>query len=164
MADAFVYAVENAEGGEPVDVAVVPSGCVRDTYGIGDITVEKVFDSYSLGIGADGVPGYPLISVYLTGEELKIAAEIDASVSDYMTTARLYMSGFQFSFNPNRLILNKVTDASLVDEKPGGRIELEDDKLYRVVADLYSGQMFSGHSDVLRLAQYRTEERGRHTD
>ena len=142
MADAFVYAVENAEGGEPVDVAVVPSGCVRDTYGIGDITVEKVFDSYSLGIGADGVPGYPLISVYLTGEELKIAAEIDASVSDYMTTARLYTSGFQFSFNPNRLILNKVTDASLVDES-GGRIELEDDKLYRVVADLYSGQMLS---------------------
>lgn len=142
MADAFVYAVENADGGEPVDVAVVPSGCVRDTYGIGDITVEKVFDSYSLGIGADGVPGYPLISVYLTGEELKIAAEIDASVSDYMTTARLYTSGFQFSFNPNRLILNKVTDASLVDES-GGRIELEDDKLYRVVADLYSGQMLS---------------------
>ena len=142
MADAFVYAVENAQGGQPVDVAVVPSGCVRDTYGIGDITVEKVFDSYSRGIGADGVPGYPLISVYLTGEELKIAAEIDASVSDYMTTARLYTSGFQFSFNPNRLILNKVTDASLVDEN-GGRIELEDDKLYRVVADLYSGQMLS---------------------
>lgn len=142
MADAFVYAVENAQGGEPVDVAVVPSGCVRDTYGIGDITVEKVFDSYSLGIGADGIPGYPLISVYLTGEELKIAAEIDASVSDYMTTARLYTSGFQFSFNPNRLILNKVTDASLVDEN-GERMELEDDKLYRVVADLYSGQMLS---------------------
>lgn len=142
MADAFVYAVENAQGGEPVDVAVVPSGCVRDTYGIGDITVEKVFDSYSLGIGADGIPGYPLISVYLTGEELKIAAEIDASVSDYMTTARLYTSGFQFSFNPNRLILNKVTDASLVNEN-GERMELEDDKLYRVVADLYSGQMLS---------------------
>ena len=142
MADAFVYAVENAQGGELVDVAVVPSGCVRDTYGIGDITVEKVFDSYSLGIGADGIPGYPLISVYLTGEELKIAAEIDASVSDYMTTARLYTSGFQFSFNPNRLILNKVTDASLVDEN-GERMELEDDKLYRVVADLYSGQMLS---------------------
>lgn len=142
MADAFVYAVENAQGGQPVDVAVVPSGCVRDTYGIGDITVEKVFDSYSLGIGADGIPGYPLISVYLTGEELKIAAEIDASVSDYMTTARLYTSGFQFSFNPNRLILNKVTDASLVDEN-GERIELEDDKLYRVVADLYSGQMLN---------------------
>ncbi len=147
MADAFVYAVENAEGGEPVDVAVVPSGCVRDTYGTGDITVEDVFNSYSLGIGADGVPGYPLISVYLTGEELKIAAEIDASVSDFMTTARLYISGLHFSFNPNRLILNKVTDTYLVDDG-GNRVELEDDKLYRVVADLYSGQMLSTVTDM----------------
>lgn len=147
MADAFAYAVENAEGGEPVDVAVVPSGCVRDTYGTGDITVEDVFNSYSLGIGADGVPGYPLISVYLTGEELKIAAEIDASVSDFMTTARLYISGLHFSFNPNRLILNKVTDTYLVDDG-GNRVDLEDDKLYRVVADLYSGQMLSTVTDM----------------
>ncbi len=90
--DAYVYAVENAADydGVPVDVAVVPSGTVRDTYAKGDITVEQVFNSFSLGIGADGVPGYPLISVYLTGKELKTAAEIDASVSDFMTTARLY--------------------------------------------------------------------------
>lgn len=59
--------------GVPVDVAVVPSGTVRDTYAKGDITVEQVFNSFSLGIGADGVPGYPLISVYLTGKELKTA-------------------------------------------------------------------------------------------
>lgn len=149
MSDAFAYAVENAEGddGTPVDVAVVPSGCVRDTYGMGDITVESVFNSYSLGIGADGVPGYPLISVYLTGKELKIAAEIDASVSDYMTTARLYVSGLNFSFNPNRMILNKVTDVYLTDND-GNRVELEDDKLYRVVADLYSGQMLSAVTDM----------------
>lgn len=149
MSDAFAYAVEHADGydGNPVDVAVVPSGCVRDTYGMGDITVESVFNSYSLGIGADGVPGYPLISVYLTGKELKIIAEIDASVSDYMTTARLYMSGLNFSFNPNRMILNKVTDAYLVDND-GNRVELEDEKLYRVVADLYSGQMLSAVTNM----------------
>lgn len=144
MSDAFAYAVEHAqgEGGGAVDAAVVPSGCVRDTYGIGDITVEQVFNSFSLGIGADGVPGYPLICVYLTGKELKIAAEIDASISDFMPTARLYMSGLHFSFNPHRMLLNKVTDVYLED-KDGNRVELEDDKLYRVVADLYSGQMLS---------------------
>lgn len=149
MSDAFVYAVEHAEGydGKPVDVAVVPSGCVRDTYGMGDVTVESVFNSYSLGIGADGVPGYPLISVYLTGKELKMVAEIDASMSDYMMTVRLYMSGLNFSFNPNRMLLNKVTDVYLVNHD-GNRVELEDDKLYRVVADLYSGQMLSAVTDM----------------
>ena len=148
MSDAYVYAVENAADfdGVAVDVAVVPSGTVRDTYAKGDITVEQVFNSFSLGIGADGVPGYPLISVYLTGKELKTAAEIDASVSDFMTTARLYCSGLDFTYNPNRMILNKVTDVYLDDGTQ--RIELEDDKLYRVVADLYSGQMLSAVTDM----------------
>lgn len=149
MSDAYVYAVENSDDfdGVPVDVAVVPSGTVRDTYTAGNITVEQVFNSFSLGIGPDGVPGYPLISVYLTGKELRTAAEIDASVSDYMTTARLYMSGLHFTYNPNRMILNKVTDIYLTDEN-GSRVELEDDKLYRVVADLYSGQMLSAVTDM----------------
>lgn len=143
LSDAYIYAVKNADDydGQPVDVAVVPSGTVRDTYARGDITVEQVFNSFSLGIGADGVPGYPLISVWLTGKELKTAAEIDASVSDLMTTARLYSSGLNFTFTPHRLPLNKVTDVYL--EQDGQRVELEDDKLYRVIADLYSGQMLS---------------------
>ena len=143
LSDAYLYAVKNADDydGQPVDVAVVPSGTVRDTYARGDITVEQVFNSFSLGIGADGVPGYPLISVWLTGRELKTAAEIDASVSDLMTTARLYSSGLNFTYNPHRLLLNKVTD--VYQEQDGQRVELEDDKLYRVIADLYSGQMLS---------------------
>ena len=148
IADAYVYAVENAADydGVPVDLAVVPSGTVRDTYARGDITVEQVVNSFSLGIGADGVPGYPLISVYLTGREIRTAAEIDASVSDFMTTARLYCSGLNFTYNPHRLLLNKVTDVCLEDD--GQRVALEDDKLYRIVADLYSGQMLSAVTDM----------------
>ena len=149
IADAYKYAVTNADDfdGKPVDVAVVPSGTVRDTYTPGDITVEDVFNSFSLGIGPDGVPGYPLVSVYLTGSELKTVAEIDASISDYMTTARLYMSGLQFSYNPNRMILNKVTDVYLLGDD-GQREEIDDDRLYRVVADLYSGQMLGAVTDM----------------
>ena len=74
------------------------------------------------------------------------AAEIDASVSDFMTTARLYCSGLNFTYNPHRLLLNKVTDVYLV--KDGQRVELQDDKLYRIVADLYSGQMLSAVTDM----------------
>lgn len=142
MSDAYVYAVENSEyyDGDPVDVAVVPSGTVRDTYTKGDITVEDVFNSFSLGIGRDGVAGYPLINAYLTGKELKLVAEVDASVSDFMTTARLYCSGLNFTYNPHRMILNKVTDCYLT-RADGERTEIQDDKLYHVVTDLYTGQM-----------------------
>lgn len=148
MSDAYVYAVEHSKGydGTPVDVAVVPSGTVRDTYTKGDITVEQVYNSFSLGIGKDGLAGYPLITAYLTGKELKLVAEVDASVSDYMTIARLYCSGMNFTYNPHRMILNKVTDCYLV--KNGKREEIQDDKLYRVVTDLYTGQMLGSVMDI----------------
>jgi hypothetical protein len=64
-----------------------------------------------------------------------------------MTTARLYCSGLSFSYNPNRMLLNKVTDVYLTGEDDE-RIELEDDKLYHVVADLYSGQMLGAVNDM----------------
>lgn len=149
LSDAFFYTVNRADTPDPhpVDVAIVPSGCVRDTFATGDITVEDVFNAYSLGIGLDGIPGYPLISIYLTGEELKTGAEIDASVSDFMSAARLYLSGFSFTYNPHRLLLNKVTDCCLIDRN-GNPTEIQDDKLYRIVCDLYSGQMLGAVTDV----------------
>ena len=149
LADSFAYAAAQADDPDthPIDVAIVPSGCVRDTFATGDVTVTDVFNAYSLGIGPDGIPGYPLISMYLTGAELKTGAEIDASVSDFMKSARLYISGLHFTFNPHRIILNKVTDCYMTDEK-GSRVEIEDDKLYRVVCDLYSGQMLGAVTDV----------------
>lgn len=148
MADAYAYAVEQvSEDEHPVDVAVVPSGTIRDTYPLGEITTENVFHSFSLGIGKDMIPGYPMISVYLTGAELKTAAELDASISDLMTTARLYTSGLCWSYNPNRMILNRATDVYLRDEE-GKRVELEDDKLYRVVTDFYSSQMLGNVTNL----------------
>lgn len=149
IADAYVYAVENAEdfNGIPVDFAVAPAGTIRETYAKGDITVENVYNSFSLGIGRDEIPGYPLVSLYLTGAELKTLLEVDASISDLMTYARLYLSGVNFSYNPNRMILNKVTDCYLVGDN-GERIEIEDDKLYRGVTDLYSCQMLGSVTDL----------------
>lgn len=149
MADSYRYKVESLPewDGIPVDVAVVPAGLVRETYSIGTITVEDVFNSFSLGIGEDGFAGYPLISFYLTGKELKIVAEIDASISPLMSSARLYTSGLQWTFNPNRMILNKSMDAHLVT-LDGERSELEDDTLYRLVSDLYSARLIGSVTDL----------------
>lgn len=154
IADSYIYATAKAEGEnyEPVAAAYAPSGTIRDTLQKGEITVSDAFNVCSLGVGADGVAGYPLVSVYLTGEELKTAAEIDVSVSPIMTTAQLYPSGIRWTYNSNRLILNRVTDVRLnadVDtdgEELSGAIE--DDKLYRVVAGLYSAQMLGTVEDT----------------
>lgn len=144
ISDSYIYAVKKAEGNkyEPVAAAVIPAGTIRGSFFNGDITVADAFASSSLGIGKDNISGYPLISVYLTGKELKTLCEVDASISPIMLDAQLYMSGMSFTFNPNRLILNKVTNANLVNEK-GSYEKIDDKKLYRVVAGLYSGQMLS---------------------
>ena len=147
IADAYTYAAEQVFGEDMVAMSVAPSGTIRDSYAKGEITTENVFNSFSLGIGRDEIPGYPLIGVYLTGEELKLAAEIDASISDFMTTARLYTDGLYWHYNPNRMLLNKATDVFLVNNQEE-RVELEDDKLYLVVTDFYSSQMLGGVTDL----------------
>ena len=147
MADAYTYTVEEILGKDTVDVTVVPSGVIRDTYAVGELTTENAYNSFSLGIGEDGIPGYPLIGVYLTGAELKTAAEIDASISDFMTTARLYTDGLYWNYNPNRMLLNKVTDVYICNND-GERVELDDNELYYVVTDFYTSQMLGGVTDL----------------
>lgn len=144
ISDSYIYAVKKAEGEnyKEIAAAIVPYGIIRDSFTRGNITVTDVFNVSSLGIGADGVSGYPLISVYLTGKELKTAAEVDASIQPIMGEAQLYMSGLNYTFNPKRMIFNKVTDAYL-ENSQGNREEIVDDELYRVVVGLYSAQMLS---------------------
>ncbi len=122
-----------------------------------------MFNSFSLGIGADGVPGDPLIEAYLTGKELKTVAEIDASVSDLMTSARLYMYGLQFTYNPHRMILNRVTDVYLLDAD-GNRRELEDDKLYRGGRSLQWADAVCGDENIVWTVGCCAEKGRRNTD
>ena len=104
LADAYYWA-GNQNSQDPVDVALTASGVIRDTFPKGPITVSQVFNVASLGIGADGVPGYPLISVYLTGKDLKNAIEVDASVPPLMSAAQLFYSGVEY-FLKNRDVID----------------------------------------------------------
>ena len=142
ISDSYIAAVKKAEGDRyrNIDVAVVPAGVVRGSFTRGTITVADAFNVSSLGIGPDMVPGYPLVNIYLTGEELKITAEIDISISTLMPEARLYMSGLSYSYNPSRLLLNRVTETRLM-HSDGSFSEIDNKKLYRVIGGLYSCQM-----------------------
>lgn len=142
IADSYIYAVQQAEGDDyvPVDFAVVASGVIRGSFAAGEITTSDAFNVSSLGSGADGTPGYPLISVWITGKELKDAFEVDASVTPIMSAAQLYGSGMTWTWNPHRIIFNKVNNCAQV-LPDGTTVPLENDRLYRVVTGLYSGQM-----------------------
>lgn len=138
LSDAYKWAAEEATG-EPVDLALTASGVIRESFAVGDITVSDVFNAASLGIGADRVPGYPLVSVWLTGADVKNAIEVDASVSQLMPAARLYYSGAGAYYNTNRMFFNKTAAVSLLRDGTGEAID--DGRLYRVVTGLYCGQM-----------------------
>ncbi len=129
IADAYRAAGSNEK---PVDVAVIPAGYIRWGLLSKDITLSDVFEVVSLGSGPDELAGYPLIDLYLTGKELWNVAQVDASITPLMAEAQLFCSGLGYEFNPNRIIFNRVTDAWLIGPSKE-RIEIEKDKLYRLV-------------------------------
>ena len=139
LSDAYRWAAEEATG-EEIDAAFTASGVIRESFAIGDVTTSQVFNVASLGIGADEVPGYPIIKVYLTGADLKNVMEVDASVYPIMNAAQLFSSGIEYSFNQNRMLFNKV-DYSAIRKDDGTTEEIVDDELYSVVTGLYCGQM-----------------------
>ncbi|MDY2839884.1 MAG: metallophosphoesterase [Treponema sp.] len=147
IADAF-YNTLTAMG-EKVDFTVVPFGCIRNGYEKGPVTVSDVFESFSLGIGRDQLAGYPLIKVYIKGEDLINAAEVDCSMSGMISYVRLFTSGFHYEYNPKRMILNKATKVYIT--KPDGTKEpVDKNKLYCCITDMYTGQMLGNVLDMTK--------------
>ncbi len=148
ITDAYLYAVRQAEGGmgAPITAAFVNAGVIRASFAKGDITVSDVFDVSSIGSGADGTAGYPLIDVWLTGREIRNVMELDPSVGPIFSGAQLYSSGVSYHFNMNRMLFNRMTDPAL-QGADGTKTALEDGALYRVVTNLYSSQMLGMVTD-----------------
>ena len=130
-----------------VAVAVISNGVVRDPIvkgKTGQIAVCDAFRAIPLGIGFDEAEtmGYPLITVYVYPSELKKALEILTSIypvkgSDYF----LQVSGVRFTYNPHRMIFDRITGIWLGDEESGYQhLDYSDSNriLLRIAADIYN--------------------------
>ena len=135
FSDAYKLAAETALG-EEVDVALTAAGVVRESLPMGNVTTSDVFNAASLGVGTEG----ELVRVYITGQDLMNAFEVDASVQPLMSAAQLFFSGAEYSFNTNRMIFNKV-DHAMLRRNDGTLEQIQKDKLYSVVTGMYCGQM-----------------------
>lgn len=138
MADSIAKTLKDI--GQDSDIVVVPSGVIRGIYNKGPVTVSKVFETFSLGIGKDRLTGYPLMKVWIKGSELENVCELDASLSSLMTYVRLYPKGLAYKYNTVNFIMDKVVEVYSVDEA-GSFTPIEKDKLYSVVVDMYTGLM-----------------------
>ncbi len=150
IADSIRWYVNTTDpaAGDPaarVVVAVESNGIIRDNLlagTTGKIILGDLFRTFPLGIGADDTMSYPLISFYLYGYEIKRALEILTSVrpfkgDDYF----LQISGLRFTYNPRRMIFDRVTGIEIGSEEDGYRpldYSAANQQLYRVAANIYN--------------------------
>ncbi|HOE31785.1 MAG TPA: bifunctional UDP-sugar hydrolase/5'-nucleotidase [Smithella sp.] len=150
IVDAYREAVKQAEGPDyrHVHFALQPLGVIRDSLLKGKITVSDVFRVLSLGIGPDRIPGYPLVSFYISGKELKDILEVHTTIAPmHKKDAYLQVSGVKFTYNPRRIWFDRVTSVWVADEK-GVYQPLDQTKLYRACANLYTAALIDYVSSV----------------
>lgn len=143
ITDAYRYAVRQAEGENyrHIHFALQPLGVIRDSLRKGKITVADVFQVLSLGIGPDRVAGYPLVSFFISGRELKDILEVHTTIAPMKKDdAYLQVSGVKFTYNPKRVWFDRVTSV-YVQEDDGTYQSLDKNKLYRACANLYTAAL-----------------------
>ncbi len=151
-ADALRFAASQTSA-VPYDVGVVADGVIRDYLYPGKTGVITLADAYNvlpLGISpVTGTPGYPLMSVYINGPELRTMCEISASLSRALgNDFYLNVSGIRYEIDPQgtpgamvqRVYLVPGNDFETVSS--GTQIDITDETtLYHVVADYYMLRM-----------------------
>jgi 5'-nucleotidase/UDP-sugar diphosphatase len=177
VTDAMRMVVQNITG-ERVDIAAEASGCIRTSifpgtmeYSAGNISFYEIAEATSVGHGYDGYPGCPIVSFYLTGEEVRRALEINVLLQKLMgDSSFLQLSGLRYSYNPANAVLltvpfinlpipttRAVTRAELytgdgIQPVNGeGYVPLKrgDERLYHVVTDGYLLHFFSIAKEIL---------------
>ena len=162
--------------GEKVDFALQANGVIRSDIKAGKADWSKnevpFFDMVTascLGKGPDNSPGYPLVSVYLTEEEIFNALEITTLLAQvYGDIFFLQYSGLRYTYNPKNAIrfklpfisfpLPKFKAVYLVEQYKGEGIQDDEnyqaignnaDKLYHVVTDYYIASFLPKIGDIL---------------
>ncbi len=176
VTDAMRWAGEQVTG-ERVDFAFQADGVIRGsiTPGTqpgteGQVALLDLVDLVGLGSGPDGQPGYPMVSFYFTGEEVRRVLEVSALLSELMGDAyHLQASGLRMTYDPKRAILFTVpikdlpiptTRAVLSAERYTGDtsnspaaswapLERGDEQLYHVVSDYYLAAFLPMVGDLL---------------
>jgi 5'-nucleotidase len=150
-------------GGDPFDMSIVASGVIRDGLypgRTGSLTFADVYNVLPLGISPydQSVPGYPLMSVYASGEDIYTLCEMSLSLAPLMgSDYYLNFSGIRIDYELSGAPAFHGVQSVEVYE-PGDifctgtaeQIDPDDqDTVYRIVVDLYALEMLSVVNDYL---------------
>ncbi|TWC30191.1 5'-nucleotidase [Pseudomonas sp. SJZ079] len=143
LANLVTDALRHATGS---DLAFTGNGTIRDNLIMGRDGVQSVSDLFRiapLGIGEfDDAPGYPLIKVYVTGQELKNILEVLLLAYQLRDSQSYYprVSGVRFSYNPYRVPFDQVSRIEIGDANTGYQaLDMQTDRLYSIGATSYVG-------------------------
>lgn len=167
FADLIADAIRNAGGvldvndSKSFDAGVIASGVIRDAIfsgKTGAVTFSDVYNALPLGVSpyGDPLPGYPMMSVYVTAKEIRNICEVSVSAAPLMgSDFYLNFSGIRYDYNPSNPFLSRVTDLYLCGatdvntENPGTKLVLSDETtLYRLVVNLYALSMMDVATSV----------------
>ncbi len=177
VADAMRLVGEQVTG-EKVDFAFQANGVIRGglepgtlPQRLGQVALFDLVDQVGMGSGPDGQPGYPLVSIYFTGEEVRRILEITALLPSLMGDAFfLQTSGLRMEYDPERAILAWIpiknipiptTRAVMKAERYTGSgrqidtgsdwvpLKRGDQELYHVVSDHYLAAFLPMVGDLL---------------
>ncbi len=176
--------------GKRVDMAFQAGGNIRKNvypgsmgHSFGNVSFYDLTSVISLGSGPDGLPGYPLVYFYLTGEELIRLMEFSKLLSELAGNELfLQFSGIRYAYNPQNIFLFTLSflNIHLPSARAVHRAELYagegiqglgdqgyvplhrgDDNLYSVVTDSYVLSYFPLVSKMFpRLALQPKDEKG----
>ncbi len=102
--------------GKRIDVAIQANGSLRAAIphgkrqnGNGPVLFYDAVSAVGLGCGQDGRPGYPLLLVYLTGEELRRVMEISILTSELLGHSYyLQFSGLRMRYDRRRAVIFRI--------------------------------------------------------
>jgi 5'-nucleotidase/UDP-sugar diphosphatase len=131
--------------------AIESNGVIRDDLlrgRTGDIAVCDLFRTVPLGISrGDDSMGYPIITCYLYGHEIKKILEVVTSIYPKKGNKFfLQVSGVKFKYNPNGILFDRVTDISIGSEEEGFRpldYSKSNKTLYRIASNIYNATFLS---------------------
>jgi 5'-nucleotidase len=139
VADAIHYYV-NSKSPEGSDVSMVAAGMLFDRIVPGMQTAPDLFRVMSLGSGDDGIPGYALSRLYVSGRELKNILEILLVASKGQAQNYCYYSGIRVNYDPSRGLLRKLSRIAII-HSDGTLTDVyfskKEKRLYSVTANSY---------------------------
>ena len=147
ITDAMRWMVNRYEIADPADIAIESNGVIRDDILKGQsgiIGFSDAFRALPLGIGLDGEVGYPMLTLYMTGSEVKKALELIAIAyplvgSDYW----LNVSGLRYEYMPGGIPFFSVLKIEVGDEE-SGYVPLDKNATYKIALNYYVSQFIAG--------------------